>query len=732
LRRDFQIDNVEQLQKELEEELGAAYEQSLKSSQGINENNQQVNHFDRIFVNSRGHGILHMAAARGQAKTIEYLINIFKLDIDLPNQDCEETPLVCSCRNAHLEASLALLRHGADPKGHPLGQDTPLHWLWRFEKEELMLMAKGLLDAGALINAASGSMRAEVLKAHADWEGTMSISTTPLGRCVLFQNVHAAGVLIELGADPMFEIDGKSPFQLAAMLALPKFLRLFLSQGHTKSGIPGLFNGFDDVTLLKMTQEQRSGNRDTFSLLSRLVRNGPRYRSDIEETLAIFKEQRELLANAACPSGHSGEALCMQIRLGNRDIVEALLKMGHDPSGLPGYRPMREAVLLNDEKVFRLLRDYGGDIESYPEWPRTLLHDLAGRPASSPPGTIIAQYLIDSGVSVSDHPLGTRPPVVEAILHGYLDLANLLIQNGARIGCPYQLGPELPRISIFKELLEQRTKMSLSILQFLLRPNDTSAGHEPILRHNEQFNFIVDHIGDPAEEQSAWTILATSPPASKDVVEAEIYMAQVQCMLLEDSPFASKECINFDHQRFGTALCRAALFQNHFLVGKLLLSGADSNIRFRQNFGPAQRYFGDGSPANLALGCYEVAIEGWNDTVPDAMLEDMRSVINELESIRDYPDEALTRGETLRKRHKDLLSIRNDTLAMRSQMANMNLQQSLVDLSTVSAIQAPDLDESQREVFQATEVIVRWIFDSQRYGTIGRAEMARIASGENA
>ncbi|KAG5656856.1 hypothetical protein KAF25_011025 [Fusarium avenaceum] len=732
LRRDFKIENVEQLQQELKEELGVVYEQSLKSSDGKNENGQQVNYFDRIFVNSRGHGLLHMAAARGQAKAINHLVNTFKLNIDLPNQDCEETPLVCSCRNAHLEASLALLQHGADPKGHPLGQDTPLHWLWRFEKEDMMPMANGLLDAGAMIDAASGGMRAEVLKAHADWEGTMSISTTPLGRCVLFQNIHAAEVLIKLGADPMFEIKGKSPFQLAAMLALPKFLRLFLSQGHTESRIPGSFNGYDDFTLLKMTQEQEFGNRDTFSLLSRLIRNGPRYRSDIEETLAILKEQREYLGNDIFPRGHPGEALCMQIRLGNRDIVEALLKMGHDPSGSPGYRPMREAVLINDKKVFQVLRDYGGEIESYPEWPRTLLHDLAGRPASSPPGTVIAQYLIDSGVSVLDHPLNTRPPVVEAILHGYFDLANLLIQHGARIGCPYQLGPELPRITIFKQLLEQRSEMSLSILQSLLRPNDRTAGHELILHHNEQFDFIVDHIGNPAEQQSAWMILATSPPARQDVVEAEIYMAQVQCMLSGDSPFASKECINFDHQRFGTALCRATLFQNHFLVGKLLLSGADPNIRFQQIFGPAQRYFGDGSPANLALGCYEVAIEGWNDTVPDAILEDMRSVINELESIRDYPDEFLTLGETLRKRHKDLLSIRNDTRALQSQMANMNFQQNPCDLSCMSAIQASDLDESQRETFQDTEIIIRWLFDSQRYGTIGRAEMARIASGENA
>ncbi|KLO92552.1 Uncharacterized protein LW94_3701 [Fusarium fujikuroi] len=732
LRKEFSVDNVEQLQRELKEELGGAYEQSLRSSPVMSENVQQVTHFDRIFVNSRGHGILHMAAARGQAKTIDHLINTFKLNIDLPNQDCEETPLVCACRNAHLDASLALLRHGADPKGHPLGQDTPLHWLWRFEKDEMMPMARGLLNAGGLIDAASGGMRAEVLKAHADWEGTMSIQTTPLERCVLFQNIHAAQVLIALGADPMVQVDGKSPIQLAAMLALPNFLRLFLYQDHDESRISGLFNGFDDLTLLKATQEKKAGNRDTFSLLSRLIRNGPRYRSDVEETLAIFKEQRELLSTTSSTREQSGEALCMQIRLGNRDIVEALLKMGHNPSGSPDNRPMREGILLNDERVFRLLRDYGCEIESYSECPRTLLHDLAARPASSPPGIVIAEELIASGVSVTDHPAGTRPPVVEAILHGYLDLANLLIQHGAQIGSPYQLGPDPPRISIFKELLEQRTETSLSILRYLLKPNHISSDSRALLHHNEQFDFIVDHIGDPAEQQSAWTILASSPPARKNVVEAEIYTAQVQCMLSENSPFAARECINFDHPKMGTALCRAALFQNHFLVGKLLRSGADPNIRFRQDFGPAQRYFGGGTPINLALGCYEVAIEGWSETVPDTMLEDMRSVINELESIPDYPEEALTRGETLKKRHEDTLQMRDDGWAMQSQMANMSLEQRPIDLSNMSAVQAPDLEESQREMFQATETIIRWMFDSQRYGTIGRAEMARIAEGENA
>lgn len=730
LRRNFQIDNVDQLEQELKEELGGLYEQSLRASPSTDENAQSVTHFDRIFVNSRGHGVLHMASARGAARTIDYLINTFKLNIDLPNQDCEETPLVCACRNAHLDAALSLLRHGADPKGHPLGQDTPLHWLWRFEKEEMRPMARALLSAGARIDAASGGMRAEVLRAHADWEGTMSVTTTPLGRCVLFQNMSAAEVLIELGADPLVQVGGVSPIQLAAVLALPKFLRLFISQGDAGLKAVEIFRNFDDLAVLQMAQEKKAANQDTFSLLSRLIRNGPRYRSDVAETFLILKEQRELLGDTNSPVGASGEALCMQIRFGNRDIVEILLKMGHHPSGSNGHRPMREVATLNDAKVFRMLRDYGGQIESYPESPSTLLHDLASRPASSPPGTLMAEELIAAGVSVDDHLPDTRPPVVEAIIHGYYDLANLLIQNGAQIGRPYQLGPELPKISIFKELLQQRTEMSLSVLRLLLKTNNGIDSHGLTLCHNEHFDFIVDHIGDPMEQQTAWNVLATSPPSRKNAVESEIYMDQVQCILSEHSPFASKECINFVHPKLGTALCQAVLHQNPFLVGKLLLNGADPKIKFSQDLGVVQHFFRDGSPVHLALGCYEVALTAWDKMGTDMMIEDMRSVINELECIPDYPEEAVTRGEDLKKRHEDLLRMRHERLALESQMANFNIQQGPIDLSTMTAVQAPELEESQREVFQSTHVIIQWLFDSQRYGTIGQAEMARIAQGE--
>jgi hypothetical protein len=144
---------------------------------------------------------------------------------------------------------------------------------------------------------------------------------------------------------------------------------------------------------------------------------------------AIFKEQRELLGGTNLPVAAIGEALCMQIRLGNRDIVELLLKMRYYLSGLKDYRPMRKAAILNNAKVFHMLRDYGGQIESYPEWPCMLLYDLASRLAFSPLGILIAEELIATRVLLNDYLLDIRLLVVKAILNSYYNLANLLIQN---------------------------------------------------------------------------------------------------------------------------------------------------------------------------------------------------------------------------------------------------------------------------------------------------------------
>lgn len=741
MTRALRTGDTEQLGQVMMEELGSAYEQSLKISPSSevesDRTSTEVNGtyqspFDQLFVNSDGHGVLHLAAARGNTPAILYLTDTFKVDINLPSQNCEETPLICACRNGHLGAAMALLDRGADPKGHRLGTETPLHWLCRFEKGDMRNMAKTLLDAGAQIDAASVFMRADIRCAPADWEETMSFATTPLGRCVLFQSISAAEVLVELGANPTVSVDGISAIHLAATLALPKFLRLFLSQNDERTKSLSIFNNFEDLALLRLAQSQRVANRDTFSLLSRLIRNGPRYRSDVEETFSIFKERREMLGNLVSPTAASGEALCMEIRLQNRDIVQVLLKMGHNPSGSPGYRPMREAVLMNDENLLRMLIRYGGRIENYPEQPSTLLYDLATRPAYSPPGTAIATQLIAAGISIHHHPPATRPPVVEAILREYYDLANLLIQQKAQIESPYQLGPGFPQISILNELIQQRTEMSLSTLGALLGKNYGTDAQWQTLCHNQTLNFIVDHIGDAVEQRTGLDVLVSSAPAGKNKVEFNIYKSKVDCMLSAGSPFRSTDCLNFKHFKFGTALCQAVLCRNSFLVERLLLYKADPNIRadpeqLGEEFAAARKFFGDGSPVRLALGCYEAAIEAaeaGNKTITEPVFEDMENVIRELGMMENYPEEAIKQGEGLERRAKDILQRRSLARDDRLRLSvSTNAHQQPADFSATEKPYIPDLETSQYSEILARAEMVRQMFRDQMYGPLTRGEI---------
>ncbi|KAH7133852.1 hypothetical protein EDB81DRAFT_871254 [Dactylonectria macrodidyma] len=736
LDKDFDTYNVEDLQQQLKEELGSAYLGSLKVSpstangQGSTADEIQHNAFDQIFVNQRGHGVLHLAAARGHKEGIQYIADTFKLDIDLPNQDCEEAPLICACRNGHYEAAISLLTCGANPMGHPLGQETPLHWLHVFEEESMRPMAQALLEAGAEIDAISGEMRADVRKAHSDWEGIMSIPTTPLGRCVLFQNIHAARMLFELGADPEYEANGVSPIQLSAVLALPKFLRLFLSRGG-QSNLT-LFNGFEDLTLLTMAHGTTL-SLDTLSLHSRLLRNGPRYRSDVEEIFNIFHEQRTFSKIPRPLTGQVGDALCMEIRLGNHDIVEILLQMGHDPCGSLNQRPMREAILVNDEAIFRMLRNHGGQIENYPESPSTLLHNLATRPPSSPPGIAIANELISAGVSVLDHPPGTRPPVVEAILREYYDLANLLIQHGAQIGCPYQLGLGYPRISIFKELVEQRTQMSLSALRALLGVSESPGSQGATLIHDEKFDFIVDNIGDPVEQRTILHVLSSSMPARNSVIESEVYGSQVQCILSENSPFALKDCLDFQHSKFSTALCLSVLLQNSYLVGRLLLKGADPSIgadltRLGEFLAARTLRFSfrDGSPIQLALGYYEASVRAFESDGPitNSDLEDMQAVVEKLESIPDYPESAIKQLQELTRRR----TLQEKTLSVVQGLSQLlpTPQQRPVDLSSMDEQKVPDLEEAKIDMFRYSNFWIETLFDRQWYGTLSRQDLEDI------
>lgn len=154
LLKRFTLHDISTLEEELREELGSEYDACLHdtsheyserfTASGANlpgqnaiAGNPRNQAFNRIFINNRGHGLLHMAAAQGDLAALQYLVRTYDGDIDIPSQDCEETPLLCACRAGHLECARFLLSCGADPDGCRLGQESPLHWLCNFKEEEM-------------------------------------------------------------------------------------------------------------------------------------------------------------------------------------------------------------------------------------------------------------------------------------------------------------------------------------------------------------------------------------------------------------------------------------------------------------------------------------------------------------------------------------------------------------------------------------------------------------------
>jgi hypothetical protein len=277
----IKLSDTAQLDGAIRTILGGEYGACLKSysSRQIGTSVQpgqdcQRTAFDRIYVNRRGHGPLHYAAASGAIDALRHMITTYECDINLENRHVDETPLVCAAIGGQLDCAILLLDNGADPNGHCFGQEGPLHWLCNFLPVEMETIASRLIGAGADIELRSGGMRQDVRGIRADWERIFEIQTTPLGRAVLMNNLDAVKVLLKLGANPLTKIANKhhgeweglensskmvdvsSPFDLAAVLALPEVLAAFILHVDGPSGTPKL-KLVDEVSMLDLAHGQK-------------------------------------------------------------------------------------------------------------------------------------------------------------------------------------------------------------------------------------------------------------------------------------------------------------------------------------------------------------------------------------------------------------------------------------------------------------------------------------------
>ncbi|KAK4235382.1 Serine/threonine-protein kinase HT1 [Achaetomium macrosporum] len=477
LTRNWALSDLETLDAQLRQELGQEYESCLRPPPGSEEESDPPPsdgyRFDKIYVNHKGHGLLHLAAVQGRLQALQHLHAKYLCDINLKNQSHGDTVLTLACRTGRYDMAMWCLDNGADPNGAEFSEESPLHCLTDFSESEMDSIVARLIEAGADIEKHSEASRSDVRGIIADWEDNFSITLTPLGRAVFKQSLPAVRTLLKHGTSPAVKrVDrnraNQSPVELAAVLTLPDILEELLRHIHDSEDV------FDECEMLDAAHTSRITPYDSLSLQSRLVRCGVRYKDNLDRTLRILYERSKRLGHGTRSEHPPGKHLCEEIRLGNTDIVASLLRLGHSASGSPGFRPLVTAVQASNAEIFHLLLFHDPSLLTSPLDSDTtsLLHVLAQRPPHRPRDLAIASHLLShSGPGYTVTP-NQPSPLVLAILNGFYELADLLVTRDNGAGASLNM---LYRADSLPGYSEEGTEAEYTLLGWLLRSQTSSS-----------------------------------------------------------------------------------------------------------------------------------------------------------------------------------------------------------------------------------------------------------------
>ncbi|PHH93306.1 hypothetical protein CDD83_8005 [Cordyceps sp. RAO-2017] len=582
LTRQWDAEDVATLDETIKAELGDAYESCLRPALRdedpvpLEPAPDGGNRFDRIYVNNKGHGLLHLAATLGKVDVLRHVHRKYKCDISLSNQSHSDTPLTCACRAANLDCALYLLENGADANGTQFGQESPLHCIVNFAETEMERIVKKLLEAGADIEKSTSASRKDVRGILSDWEDNSSIRLAPLGRAVLFQSLPAVRVLLRYGASPWGsprQADDKPgnvhPIQLAALLTLPEILQAMLTHSPTDSD-PDAIPLFDECGML---QKARSGDvtrYDPLSLQSRIIRCGSQYKESLARTLGILRDRR-LELGLVSQETSPGAQLCTEIGLGNRDIVEVLLDLGHALDGSVGNRPVEAAVTANNDDIFFSVLVKRGASLSFADDEKSgrplLLALAATRPHYTPRGTRIVEYLLSQGVSPEPRTQQQPSALTLAIKNGYMDLADVLVSrtSAESINAFHAWSDGGDAESVLGMLLSDHSNSNLQAISYLAEAHGNSASD---LQVHPQVN--------KTKGLSAVHMLAQWPPSEwNDHSQISARIAQLVLAMFPDPQALGEHHV---HPTLGTPLCAAVLAGNKNMVSILLESPYRSDV----------------------------------------------------------------------------------------------------------------------------------------------------------
>ncbi|KAJ3825794.1 hypothetical protein F5880DRAFT_1477601 [Lentinula raphanica] len=485
LRRVYHMDDLKELEKDIQTEL------SFRGVQSI----------DDIYVNSRGDGLVHMAAGFGLLDTLKYLVETYHPNIDKANSSREETPLISACRGGHLACALYLLDLGAAPEADRHSLERPLWWLSSFKEEDMPIIASRLVEAGASLVSPQypsfASTRAQLWKKYVvlDYENLLLLPASPLSRAVMMRSLPAVKTLLDLGADPLEGLQPEPdpatglsvcPVVVAAVLTYPDILQEMIDHVDAKTGRPTRL--FSEIKMLEIALDCKATIGDPTSVDRRVSRLGPIYKESLAATLRLLHEREKLFQqedeDRKMESAARASALMLSrlASLGRYNILRNLLELGHSAKGFAGIFPIVAAVEQNRESIFRLLVEHGADPLALYDFPsqnrqRTLLQVLAERPAYARSGIGIARALLEKGVLVdfvnpegfaSEDVIASRPAVSSAVRGQDFELADLCLQHGANIDLTYVARANAPKITVLGELARHPTEKNLESMEYLL------------------------------------------------------------------------------------------------------------------------------------------------------------------------------------------------------------------------------------------------------------------------
>ena len=361
-----------------------------------------------LTINRRGDTILLFTAICGRLKPLRALVETYKVHISI-RVPLGETPTLASCRSGQGGVViLCLNKYKADASLAAANGETPLHWLYQFNDQDVEPLTAEPIAHGANIEAAT---RVGVMRSH--FPGTMDMDFmlpgTPLHWAVHRNRPHIVKVLLKHGAKPDYAAPGavQSPLAWAAYWHNYECLKIMIEHQETKVTTMTTEGKADPRYAVSYGPLVRSTIKaaDKFAMI---LRHGMEWLSSLHKTLDLLREKTQLIDFS---SDFHGSTLYYAVEFAHDEVVDCmfqhewLINTINKPIGDAQRTPFLEAVRWDRQEMCELLRDNGADLKALaanpfqPErknW--SALHILAHKGHDK--DVSLAEWLIKHGVPV--------------------------------------------------------------------------------------------------------------------------------------------------------------------------------------------------------------------------------------------------------------------------------------------------------------------------------------------